>query len=155
MESMTPRAFGEKIASNLWDGYKAQFEKLYGIDPRFPHDYKAMRQMLIAAGIGGTIGLARGSFWPGYHEKLDAHGNVIAKKRRSPWQGAAEGALIGAGTSALSNYAGQTMAQYNPEIDRFLSGMKHKVQDILPVARPIATGIDVNKPLFDRISQTV
>jgi hypothetical protein len=105
----TPREFGEKIAESFWDGYKTQFEHMYGVDPRLPHDYKALRQLLIAATVGGGLGFGRGLLWPGYHEKLDAHGNVIAKKKRNPWMGALQGAAIGAGTSALSNYASQTL----------------------------------------------
>jgi hypothetical protein len=153
--SPTPREFGEKIAQSFWDGYKAEFEKMYGVDPRLPHDYKALRQMLISAAVGGGIGLGRGLLWPGYHEKTDAHGNIVAKKRRNPWLGAAEGALLGAGTSALSNYASQTLSQYNPEIDKFLSGVKQTAMNLLPVSGKLRPGsFDANQPLLDRISTT-
>ena len=154
---MTPREFGEKVASpSWWDGYKQHFEKMYGIDPRLPHDYKAMRQMLIAATVGGGLGFGRGLIWPGYHEKMDEHGNIVTKKRRNPWLGAAEGALIGAGTSALSNYASQTLSQYNPEIDKILTGIKQTAMSFVPVgSKPrYESGVDVNKPLMDRISAT-
>lgn len=142
-----------KKAIYKWAAYNDEFKNLYGIDARFPHDYSAMRQMGVAASIGGLLGLARGTFWPGYHEKLDESGNVIAKKRRSPWLGAAEGALIGAGTSALSNYAGQTLTQYNPEIDRFLSRLKDNTVAKLPVdATKMYDGVDVGKNILNRVS---
>ena len=145
----------DKWAASFWDDYKYQFEKMFGIDPRFPTDYKTMRQLGIATGIGGVMGLARGTFWPGYHEKLDEHGNVIAKKRRSPWLGALEGAAIGAGTSALANYAGQTVSQYNPEIDKIMTGVKDKATDYVKgMGKNPTHGIDVSKMLFDRISRT-
>lgn len=151
----TPREFGEKVAESFWDGYKAQFEKLYGVDPRLPHDYKALRQLLVAGTIGGGLGFGRGLLWPGYHEKLDAHGNVIAKKKRNPWLGAVQGAALGAGTSALSNYASQTFSQYNPEIDKFLSGVKQTAVGMLPITgTKLHEGVDVNKPLLDKITAT-
>lgn len=150
---MTPKQFGEKVAQSFWDGYKTQFENLYGIDPRLPHDYKALRQLLIASAVGGGLGLGRGLIWPGYHEKLDAHGNVVAKKKRSPWLGAVQGAALGAGTSALSNYASQTLSQYNPEIDKFLSGVKQTALSMMPTTGvKIHEGVDVNKPLMDYVS---
>lgn len=151
---MTPHEFGCKCA-NWFSDYNDQFENTYGVDLRLPHDYHSLRQMLVSAGIGGGLGLARGVFWPGYHEKLDEHGNVVAKKRRAPWLGALEGAAIGAGTSALSNYASQVATQYNPEIDRLLHGVKDHVNDMLPVTSKTITGVDVGKQLFDRISGTV
>jgi hypothetical protein len=153
---MTPaRTFGEKIAAGMFDDYAHYFKQNYGIEPRFPHDYKAMRQMGIATGIGGLMGLARGTFWPGYSEKLDEHGRVISKKRRSPWLGALQGAAIGAGTSAISNYAGQTVAQYNPEIDAALQNMKIQAQAMLSPKSPFhGHAIDVSKPLFDKITHT-
>lgn len=152
---MTPQEFGCKVA-NFLDDYKTHFTSTYGIDPRLPHDYKALRQTLIAAGVGGGLGFGRGLLWPGYHEKIDAHGNVVAKKRRNPWVGALQGAALGAGTSALSNYASQTLAQYNPEIDKLLHGMKDKVVGALPVdAVKRYEQVDLNKPLFDKITATV
>lgn len=150
---MTPRAFGEKCAQSLWDSYNDNFKNTYGVDLRLPHDYHALRQLGVATALGGVLGFGRGVFWPGYHEKLDAHGNVIAKKRRSPWLGAAEGALLGAGSSALSNYAGQMLSQYNPEIDKLLSGVKDKAVGALPVTgRHVSTGVDTNQPLLNMIS---
>lgn len=150
---MTPYTFGYKCASFL-DDYKASFKDMYGIDARIPSDYKAVRQMAVAATIGGLLGLGRGTFWPGYHEKLDKDGNIVAKKRRSPWLGALEGAALGASTSALSNYAGQVAAQYNPEIDSFLKGTYKTLSNALRPA-PRLTGVDVNPQLFDRIAATV
>lgn len=153
---MTPHAFGQKVANDILGDYGEQFKHMYGVDARLPHDYTALRQMLIAAGIGGGLGLARGAFWPGYHEKLDAQGNVIAKKRRSPWLGALEGAALGAGTSAISNYAGQTFANYTPEIDAALSNIKKTVEDTVPLdVTKKYEGVDVGKQLFDRIAGTV
>lgn len=152
---MTPKQFGEKIAESFWDGYKRQFEGMYGIDPRLPHDQKALRQLLIAGTVGGALGLGRGLLYPGYHEKLDAHGNVVAKKKRNPWLGALQGAAIGAGTSALSNYASQTFSQYNPEIDKLLSTAKQTAVNMLPVtATRKYEQVDVNKPLLDKITTT-
>lgn len=159
------RQFGEKVANSFWDGYKEQFEKLYGIDPRLPHDYAALRQLLIASAVGGGLGFGRGLLWPGYHEKMDAHGNVVAKKKRNPWLGALQGAALGAGTSALSSYASQTLAQYNPEIDSLLSGIKQKAVNMLPLAItskydgsgvnvPLLDKVDTNKPLLDKITTT-
>lgn len=150
---MTPKQFGEKVAQSFWDGYKTQFESLYGVDPRLPHDYKALRQLLIASAVGGGLGFGRGLLWPGYHEKLDDHGNVIAKKKRNPWLGAVQGAALGAGTSALSSYASQTLAQYNPEIDKLLSGIKQTAMGMLPATgSKVHEGVDVNKPLMDYVS---
>lgn len=152
---MTPRAFGEKIANTYWDGYKTQFENLYGVEPRLPHDYTALRQLLIASAVGGGLGFGRGLLWPGYHEKMDAHGNVIAKKKRNPWMGALQGAALGAGTSALSNYASQTLAQYNPEIDSFLSNVKQKALNMLPLSlNKKYDSVDVNQQLLNKITTT-
>lgn len=150
---MTPRAFGEKCAQSLWQSYNDNFKNLYGLDLRLPHDYHALRQLGVSAALGGVLGFGRGAFWPGYHEKLDAHGNVIAKKRRSPWLGAAEGALLGAGSSAISNYAGQMLSQYNPEIDKLLSSVKEKAVSALPVtATTIGHGVDMNPATINRIA---
>lgn len=89
---------------------------------RLPADYKALRQALISAGVGGTVGGIKGYMFPGYDEKLDDEGRVISKKKIKPWRGALQGAGIGAGTGALANYAGQVVSRYNPEIDQFLFG---------------------------------
>ena len=152
---MTPRQFGEKVAESFWDGYKAQFEKLYGIDPRLPHDYTALRQLLTASAVGGGLGLGRGLLWPGYTEKRDPQGNIVAKKKRSPWLGALEGAAVGAGTSALSNYAGQTLSQYNPEIDKLLSGVKETALSMVPIGMAKKYDhVDVSKPFLDKITAT-
>jgi hypothetical protein len=152
---MTPYAFGEKVAQSFWGNYKTQFENLYGVEPRLPHDYSALRQLLIASTVGGGLGFGRGLLWPGYHEKMDAHGNIVAKKKRNPWLGALQGAALGAGTSALSNYASQTLAQYNPEIDKFLSGVKQTATNMLPVtATRKYDSVDGNQPLLDRITTT-
>ncbi|NDC55390.1 MAG: hypothetical protein EBZ69_00935 [Alphaproteobacteria bacterium] len=97
---MTPHEFGCKCA-NWFSDYNDQFQNTYGVDVRLPHDYHALRQMLVSAGIGGGLGLARGIFWPGYHEKLDEHGNVIAKKgARRGW--ALQKALFWAPAAARS-----------------------------------------------------
>lgn len=89
---------------------------------RLPADYKALRQALISAGVGGTIGGVKGYLYPGYDETLDEEGRVISKKKIKPWRGALQQGAIGAGTGALANYAGQAVARYNPEIDKFLFG---------------------------------
>lgn len=150
-----PYEFGRKTAAFL-DDYQQQFKNMYGTDLRLPHDYTALRQMGVASGIGGLLGLARGTFWPGYHEKTDAQGNIIAKKRRSPWLGALEGAAIGAGTSALSNYAGQIASQYTPEIDKLLMSAKNKALAFAPVeAVKKYENVDVSPLLFDKITTTV
>lgn len=91
---------------------------------RLPADTKALRQALIAASVGGTLGGVKGYMFPGYDEKLDEEGRVISKKKIKPWVGALQGAGVGAGTGALANYAGQVVSRYNPEIDTFLFG-KH------------------------------
>ena len=125
------------------------------IDPRLPNDYKALRQLLIASAVGGGLGFGRGLLWPGYHEKMDAHGNVTAKKKRNPWLGALQGAALGAGTSALSSYASQTLAQYNPEIDKLLGGIKNTALSMLPVGvNKKYDSVDVHQPLLDRITTT-
>lgn len=102
-----------KILAGLFDNKGAA---------RIPMDTKALRQALISAGVGGTIGGVKGYLYPGYDEKLDDEGRVISKKKVKPWLGALQGAGIGAGTGALANYAGQVVSRYNPEIDRFLFG---------------------------------
>lgn len=89
---------------------------------RLPADTKALRQALISAGVGGSIGGVKGYLFPGYDEKLDEEGRVISKKKIKPWVGALQQAGIGAGTGALANYAGQAVARYNPEIDSILFG---------------------------------
>jgi hypothetical protein len=114
-----------------------------------------LRQLLIAGSVGGALGFGRGLLWPGYHEKLDPQGNVTVKKKRNPWLGAVQGAALGTGTSALSNYASQTMAQYNPEIDQFLSGLKQTATGLLPLSvTKKHDGVDVNKQFLDRVTTT-
>lgn len=118
--------FGEKMASlspydvpkilaGLFDNAGAA---------RLPADAQALRQAMIAASIGGTIGGVKGYLYPGYQETLDDEGRVLSKKKIQPWLGALQNAGIGAGTGALANYASQTAARYNPEIDAFLFGAK-------------------------------
>lgn len=97
-------AFGEKLA----------------LDLRLPNDYTAARQTAISSLIGALISGGRGYLDPGYDEKLNEHGHVIAKKKRNPWRAAAESALIGAGTGALGSYAAQFAHKYDPEIDTLL-----------------------------------
>jgi hypothetical protein len=143
--------------SNFFNDYAHYFNKLYnpeehGMDVRLPHDYTALRQMLISGTVGGAMGLGRGMLWPGYVEKKDEQGRIVAKRKRSPLLGAIEGAAIGAGTSALSNYAGQTLSKYNPEIDDML----HKAKDTLVNLVPSPTrnpnyGIDINPTLMARV----
>lgn len=123
-------------AANFADDYAHYFNKDFnpeehGFDVRLPNTQQALRQMLISAAVGGGMGLGRGLFWPGYIEKKDEQGRIVAKKKRSPLLGAAEGAAIGAGTSALSSYAGQTLSQYNPEIDKILSGAKATLNSVM------------------------
>jgi hypothetical protein len=89
---------------------------------RLPVDKNALRQALIAASVGGTIGGLKGYVYPGYDEKLDEEGRVISKKKITPWRSALQGAGIGAGTGAVANYAGQVLSRYNPEIDKILFG---------------------------------
>jgi hypothetical protein len=101
---MTPFQFGVKTANKI----------------RLPHDYTALRNVLISAAVGGGLGGARGLLVPGYDETFDEKGQVLSKKRIKPWLGALQGAGIGAVTGAASNYAAQTAAQYNPEIDKLL-----------------------------------
>lgn len=89
---------------------------------RLPADKNALRQALIAASVGGTLGGVKGYVYPGYDEKLDDEGRVISKKKIDPWRGALQGAGIGAGTGAIANYASQVLSRYNPEIDKILFG---------------------------------
>lgn len=118
----TPRAFGEKMASvrGIQEVFKGLFDNKGPI--RLPADKAGMRQALIAAAVGGSLGGVKGYFFPGYDEKLDDEGRVISKKKISPIRGALQQAGIGASTGALANYAGQVVGRYNPEIDRFLFG---------------------------------
>ena len=125
--------FGEKCANFLsalddyWKSYNESFKDTYGVDVRLPHDRAAARQLLISAVVGGGLGAGRGFIWPGYIEKKDKKGRIVDKKPRSPWLGAAEGAAWGTGSGILSNYAAQTLAQYNPEIDKVLDAAKERV----------------------------
>jgi len=119
---LTPRAFGEKLASvrDIQEVFRGLFDNKGAV--RLPADKAVRRQALIAAAVGGGLGGAKGYLFPGYDEKLDDEGRVISKKRISPIRGALQQAGIGAGTGALANYAGQVVGRYNPEIDRFLFG---------------------------------
>lgn len=151
---MTPHEFGCKVA-NWFSDYNDQFENMYGLDLRLPHDYQALRQLGAATALGGVLGLGRGLIWPGYVETKDDLGRIIAKKRRNPWLGALEGAALGAGSSALSNYASQTLTQYNPEIDKLLENVKNRAMASWPVSvTPRQESVDVGKQLFDRITTT-
>lgn len=116
--------FGEKLASISPYDLPKIFAGLFDTKgvARLPADQTALRQALIAAGVGGTLGGVKGYFFPGYEEKLDDEGRVISKKKIKPLVGALQQAGIGAGTGALANYAGQAVARYNPEIDKFLFG---------------------------------
>lgn len=116
--------FGEKIAGISSRDVSNILAGLFDHEgaARLPGDYKALRQALIAAGVGGTIGGVKGYLFPGYDETLDDEGRVISKKKIKPWVGALQQGSIGAGTGALANYAGQAVARYNPEIDKFLFG---------------------------------
>jgi hypothetical protein len=116
--------FGEKIASLSPYDVPKILAGLFDTEgaARLPGDYKALRQALISAGVGGTIGGVKGYLFPGYDETLDDEGRVISKKKIKPWRGALQQGSIGAGTGALANYAGQAVARYNPEIDKFFFG---------------------------------
>ena len=116
--------FGEKCAGVSTRDLSKIFAGLIDTTgaARFPADQTALRQALISAGVGGTLGGLKGYFYPGYEEKLDDEGRVLSKKKIKPWVGALQQAGIGAGTGALANYAGQVVARYNPEIDKFLFG---------------------------------
>lgn len=163
---LSPFQFGEKTAIEVAQkaadlntfarDYAHYFNKDFnpeehGLDVRLPDTQQAMRQMLISAAVGGGMGLGRGLFWPGYAEKKDEHGRVIAKKKRSPLLGAAEGAAIGAGTSALSSYAGQTLSQYNPEIDKILHGAKATLDQAVN-GNSGRYGVDVNPSAFAKLT---
>lgn len=116
--------FGEKVATISPYDVPKILAGLFDHEgaARLPADYKSLRQALIAAGVGGTIGGVKGYLFPGYDETLDDEGRVISKKKIKPWLGALQQGSIGAGTGALANYAGQAVARYNPEIDKFLFG---------------------------------
>lgn len=118
------RLFGEKVATISPYDVPKILAGLFDNEgaARLPGDYKALRQALISAGVGGTIGGVKGYLFPGYDETLDDEGRVISKKKIKPWLGALQQGSIGAGTGALANYAGQAVARYNPEIDKFLFG---------------------------------
>jgi len=118
----------QKNSSDTWaewlDSYKKQFEELYGIDPRLPLSQKALLQTLIASGVGAGIGAVRGGLWPGHQEEvLDKKQNIVKKKPNSALSGALTGGLIGAGSSAIANYAGQTVSEYKPELNKLLTGV--------------------------------
>lgn len=116
--------FGAKVASLSLSNVPKMFEGWFDDKgaARIPADKAALRQLLISAGVGGALGGVKGYFFPGYDEKLDEEGRVISKKKITPWRGALQQAGIGAGTGAAANYAGQLVARYNPEIDKFLFG---------------------------------
>lgn len=136
-------SFGEKLRGMLAD-YNKSFEDYYGVDIRLPRNMGTLRQMLIASAVGGGLGLGRGVFWPGYIEEKDEQGRIVAKRKRSPLMGALEGAAIGAGTSALSSYASQTLSQYNPEIDKLLQGAKKQIASIVNPTKTPWQGVDFN-----------
>ena len=132
------------------DNYNKSFERTYGVDIRAPHDLKAVRQMLIASAVGGGLGLGRGMLWPGYIEEKDKKGRIVAKRKRSPLLGALEGAAIGAGTSAVSNYASQMLAQYNPEIDKMLRSVKDKATNAFNAPKQLPpTAVDGTPQLLE------
>lgn len=122
-EKATPRQLAKAAGVNFYDMPRV-LAGLFDNEgaARLPADQNALRQALIAAGVGGTLGGVKGYLFPGYDEKLDDEGRVISKKKIKPWVGALQQAGIGAGTGALANYAGQVVSRYNPEIDRFLFG---------------------------------
>lgn len=120
--------------NDYWNSYNNGFKDTYGIDIRLPHDRDAARQLLISAVVGGGVGAGRGFIWPGYIEKKDKKGRIVDKKRRSQWLGALEGAAWGTGSGILSNYAAQTLAQYNPEINKMLDAAKERVVGHQPSA---------------------
>ena len=127
LDNKTPaQVFGEKIASLSPYDVPKILAGLFDNEgaARLPADSKALRQALIAAGVGGTIGGVKGYLFPGYDETLDSEGRVLSKKKIKPWVGALQGAGIGAGTGTLANYASQVISRYNPEIDAFLFGKK-------------------------------
>ena len=143
-------------AANFADDYAHYFNKDYnptehGIDVRLPNTQQALRQMLIATAVGGGMGLGRGMLWPGYVERKDEQGRIVAKKKRSPLLGALEGAALGAGTSALSSYAGQTLSQYNPEIDKMLQGAKGSISSLINNPGR-GYGVDINPSTFAKLT---
>jgi hypothetical protein len=112
-------SFGEKLR-DIVDNYNKSFENTYGVDVRLPNDMSAARQMLIASAVGGGLGLGRGMFWPGYIEQKDDQGRIVAKRKRSPFMGALEGAFAAvvhdpAATPALRNTASAASAPLRPE----------------------------------------
>lgn len=118
----------QKNSADTWadwfDSYKKQFEGMYGIDPRLPLSQNALLQTLIASGVGAGIGAVRGGLWPGHQEEvLDNKQNIVKKKPNSALHGALTGGLIGAGSSAIANYAGQTVSEYKPELNKLLAGV--------------------------------
>lgn len=148
----SPYAFGEKIARSFVDDYKEQFKDTYGIDPRLPTSSNALRQTLIAAAVGAGMYGARGLLWPGHREKvLDKDKNIVQKKPNNPFVGMLTGAALGGASSALANYAGQTLAQYNPEIDKLMSTGKQTMLSLLPIGvKNIYTGVDASQTMLDR-----
>jgi hypothetical protein len=143
-------------AANFADDYAHYFNKDYnpiehGLDVRLPNTQQALRQMLIATAVGGGMGLGRGMLWPGYIEHKDEQGRIVAKKKRSPLLGALEGAALGAGSSALSSYAGQTLSQYNPEIDKILQGAKGSISSLINNPGR-GYGVDINPRTFAKLT---
>lgn len=118
------RTFGEKIASISPSDVPKFLAGLLDnkVLARLPADTAALRQALISSAVGGTIGGVKGYLYPGYQETLDDEGRVLFKKKIKPWLGALQQGSVGAGTGALANYAGQAVARYNPEIDKFVFG---------------------------------
>jgi hypothetical protein len=127
----------------------------YGVDVRLPGGRDLAREMAIATTVGGGLGAMRGLISPGFIERTDAHGNVVAKKRRGRLSAAVQNGLFGAGSGAAGAYASQTLSQYNPEIDKLLDNVATRAQNFLPVgATKVHEGVDLNPGLFARIKTT-
>lgn len=155
------RAFGEKVANSFVSDYLYHANQLYnpesyGFDVRTPTGRDDIRNIAVATGVGTLIGGVRGAIWPGYVEKLDDHGRVISKKKRSRLVGSLRDAAASGATSAISSAAGITAKKYLPEIENTLGNVKERITNMIPIwTRQRSGNVDVNQALLDRIQATV